>query len=46
LPRRVIWYNFTDVSEVIAAAIIRAMIAVGGSNHLANIGKHLPENTA
>jgi hypothetical protein len=25
--RRVVWYKFTDVSEVIAASIMRAMIA-------------------
>jgi hypothetical protein len=27
LLRRVVWYKFTDVSEVLPASIIRAMIA-------------------
>jgi hypothetical protein len=28
LLRRVVWYKFTDVSEVLAASIIRAIIAL------------------
>jgi hypothetical protein len=28
LLRRVVWYKFTDVSDVLAASIIRAIIAL------------------
>jgi hypothetical protein len=32
--RRVVWYKFTDVSDVLAASITRAMIDDEGSKHL------------
>jgi hypothetical protein len=45
--RSVVWFKFTDVSEVPAASNIRAMSAHcpddGGSKHLWNVGKLLPD---
>jgi hypothetical protein len=44
LLRRAVWWKFTDVPEVLAVSIIRAMSSDdGGSKHLLNVGKHLPD---
>jgi hypothetical protein len=32
--RRVVWWKFTDVSEVLTASIVRAMSDDGGSKYL------------
>jgi hypothetical protein len=45
LLRRVIWRRFTDVSEMLASSIIKA-IGDGGSNHSWNASKLLPDYTA
>jgi hypothetical protein len=34
VPRSVVWYKFADVSEVLAASIVRATSDGGGSGHL------------
>jgi hypothetical protein len=44
--RRVVWWKFTDVSEVFAAPIIRAMEDDGDSKHLRNVCKLPPDYTA
>jgi hypothetical protein len=49
LLRRVVWWKSTDVSEVLAAFIIRAMRNRPndeGSKYLWNVGKLLPDYTA
>jgi hypothetical protein len=46
LLRCVVWQKITDVLEVLAASIIRAMSNHGGSKNLWNVGKHLPDYTA
>jgi Mg2+/Co2+ transporter CorB len=47
---RVAWYNFNDVSEVLAASIIRTMMIKAGSTSetLVNLYQttwHIPENS-
>jgi hypothetical protein len=41
--RRVVWYKFAEVSEVLTASIIQGD---GGSKHLLNVGKLIPDCTA
>jgi hypothetical protein len=40
LLRRLVWYKFTDVLEVLAASIIRVMSGDRDRKHLWNVGKH------
>jgi hypothetical protein len=44
--RRVVWQKFTNVSEVLAASIIRAMCDDWGSKHIWNVSKHIPDYMA
>jgi hypothetical protein len=37
----VVWYKFTNISELLAVSIIGAY--VGGCKHLWNVGKRLPD---
>jgi hypothetical protein len=46
LLRRVVWQKFKDVSRVLAASIIRALIALMMEAALRIVGKFLPEYTA
>jgi hypothetical protein len=45
MSRRVVWYLFIDVSEVLADSITYKPVD-GGSKHLSNVGKLLPDYTA
>jgi hypothetical protein len=40
------WYTFTDVSEVLAASIIRAIVLMMGAATLRNVCKLLPDYMA